>query len=247
MPKFAIGEYIFQSEKEAQDKINAIRHNSIEDTPLIGEDDTFMRCLITYHDDYGRTTRFNYIKHIAIRRSFCRQTGKRIKEFYIENFDGTLDVFSGMLKHYVGIPEDKKLRAYIGECCGLAIRDVILEVKLKAFSYDSTSIIKCQDTGISLNWNDADVDHSGEWPMSRIIDEWISTVTLSWDMLAPAKKLSNGHKLGGHEFKPEYAEKFLRFHNERAILRVIDHIHNIRKGNSGYRRVKKPSDQKSFL
>jgi hypothetical protein len=114
----------------------------------------------------------------------------------------------------------------------LAIRDITLDRKQRAFPNGMQSVAKCEATGVTLGWHDAHVDHSGEWPMVRITDAWLdSKAPLSWNVLTLQKPPAQGWRL-----TYEFAADFVKFHNERAVLQVIDKTHNLSKGSGGYQR-----------
>jgi hypothetical protein len=149
--------------------------------------------------------------------------------FYIEHFDGSRTTFSIDRKCYGGLPPQVRMRDVIGQCCGASIRDIARDHKQRAFPEGRNSVFVCEATGATLSWDDAHVDHSGKWPISRIADEWINgKMPLSWELIVPGEF--------GAVLRPDIAEDFVKFHNDRAVLQVIHKTHNLSKGSGGYER-----------
>jgi hypothetical protein len=232
MPKYSIGRFEFKTKSAAFGEIRHIKNDKVGlYEPLTGEDLELMRALLDAHDD-AAIGRFRDVKHIAVKEDV--QEGRSVvqRAFYVERHDGTQDTFSISPKWYKGLSEERRLRAAIGGCCNLAIRDITLDRKQRAFPNGTHSAAECEATGVLLGWHDAHVDHSGEWPMVRIIDAWLdSKEPLSWNLLTPQKPPAQGWRLTN-----EFAADFVKFHNERAVLQVIDKTHNLSKGSGGYQR-----------
>lgn len=232
MPEYSIGRFEFRSKGAAFNEIRHIKNDKVGlHEPLVGEDLELIRALLDQHDDAAQG-RFENVKHIAVKEDI--QPGRAVvqRAFYVERYDGTQDTFSISPNWYKGLSEGRRLRAAIGGCCNLAIRDITLQTKQRAFPNGIGSFAKCEGTGATLNWHEAHVDHSGEWPMVRITDEWLnSKEPLSWDFLTPQTPPAQGWRL-----TDEFVVDFVRFHNERAVLQVIQKTHNLSKGSGGYRR-----------
>jgi hypothetical protein len=232
MAKYVIGRFEFKTKRAAFDEIKRIKNDTVGlHVPLTGVDFDLMLALLSMHDD-AASGRFENVKHVAVKEDV--QAGRSIvqRAFYVERYDETQDTFSISPDWYKGLSEQRRLRAAIGGCCGLAIRDITLRHKQIAFPNGVQSIAKCEATGITLGWHDTHVDHSGDWPMVRITDEWLnSKVPLSWDFLILQKAPAQGWRL-----TDEKSADFVKFHNQRAVLQVVHKTHNLRKGSAGYQR-----------
>jgi hypothetical protein len=232
MPNYSIGRFEFKTKGAAFEEIRRIKNNTVGlHEPVTGVDLELLKALLNEHDD-AASGRFENFKHIAIREDV--QEGRSVvqRAFYVERVDGTQDTFSISPNWYKGLSEARRLRSAIGGCCNLAIRGITLDCKQRAFPNGISSVARCEATGISLGWHDAHVDHSGEWPMVRIINEWLdSKAPLSWNFLVPQKPPAQGWKLAD-----KFAADFVKFHNERAVLQVVDKTHNLSKGSGGYQR-----------
>ena len=106
---------------------------------------------------------------------------------------------------------------------GRALRDYMQPV-MSAYKNANFNGV-CELTGQKLSWNDAVVDHSGEWPFSRIVREWIA-VTRADKSFAIDTNI-------GLQMKPKWGEHFHRFHDERARLRIISRSENSKIGARG--------------
>jgi hypothetical protein len=72
--------------------------------------------------------------------------------------------------------------------------------------------IPCDETGDSVAWADAHVDHYGDWPFCRIVAEFVKEHGEPKLVSAAAKT----------RFKDDrVAEAFRQYHNERATLRIV--------------------------
>ena len=230
MAKYSIGRFEFATKGTAFDEIKKIKNEKYKlHDPIQGDDLELILALLEQHDDAGR--RFVNVKHIAAQEDI--QPGRKPQRaFYAEYFDGTRDVFSISPNWYKSMTEAARLRSSIGGCCSIHIRHITLAYKQAAFPNGAASTAKCEATGVTLGWYDADVDHSGDWPMVRIIQEWLdSKEPLSWDYL-----IRQTGEAAGWRLSHTMATDFVRFHNERAVLKVVHLSHNRSKGSGGYRR-----------
>jgi hypothetical protein len=232
MAKYSIGVFVFATKTAAFDEIKRIKNETVGlHEPLTGVDRELILALLDMHDD-AASGRFKNIKHVAVKEDV--QAGRSVvqRAFYVERYDGTQDTFSISPKWYNGLSEERRMRASIGACCNLAIRDIMLDRKQRAFPNGTRSVAKCEATGVTLGWHDAHVDHSDEWPMVRITDEWLnSNVPLSWDFLTLQIPPAQGWKLIDQK-----EADFVKFHNKRAVLQVVHKTHNLSKGSGGYQR-----------
>jgi hypothetical protein len=232
MAKYSIGRFEFKTKGGAFDEIRRIKNDTVGlHEPLTGDDLELIEALLCMHDD-APTGRFEDVNHIAVGEDV--QPGRPAQRaFYVQRHDGTRDTFSISPNWYKGLSDEERMRASIGACCNLAIRPVTLDHKQRAFPNGIQSVATCEATGIMLGWHDAHVDHSGEWPMVRITDEWLnSKVPLSWDFLTLQSPPAKGWRL-----TDEKRADFVKFHNDRAVLQVICKTHNLSKGSGGYRRT----------
>ena len=232
MPKYSIGRFEFKTKGAGFDEVRRIKNDTVGlHEPLTGVDLELILALLDQHDD-AASGRFKDVKHIAVKEDVQEGRSVAQRAFYVERHDGMQDTFSISPNWYKGLSEERRLRVAIGGCCNLAIRDITLDRKQSAFPNGLHSVAKCEATGVTLGWHDAHVDHSGEWPMVRIIDAWLdSKEPLSWDLLTPQNPPALGWRLTN-----EFVADFVKFHNERAVLQVIDKTHNLSKGSGGYRR-----------
>jgi len=230
MAKFTIGRFEFATKEAAFDEIKKIKNEKYKlHEPIQGDDLELILALLEQHDDAGR--RFLNVKHIAAQEDI--QPGRRRQRaLYVDSFDGIRDVFSISPKWYKGMTEEARLRSSIGGCCGIHIRHITLAHKQAAFPNGAASTAQCEATGATLGWHDADVDHSGDWPMVRIVQEWLDgKEPLSWNYLTKQTGEAAGWRL-----TDVMATDFVRFHDARAILKVVHLSHNRSKGSGGYRR-----------
>ncbi len=71
--------------------------------------------------------------------------------------------------------------------------------------------------------DDAVVDHSGSWPFSRILAEWS----------IGRGKIELVGRIGREFARDKDRADFVRFHDERAVLRIIHRRVNSSLGNRG--------------
>jgi hypothetical protein len=149
--------------------------------------------------------------------------------FWIIRVDGTEADFSiyNCLKNESSDP--KRLKAkYIKQACRTAISAVIDKYSRDRFSV--SDVISCDQTGVPITISQAHVDHYGEWPFARIVDEWIDGVIV--EMIDV-----EGHG-DGQTFRyfsnQDIADDFVKFHNERAVLRIVHKQVNMKDGSRGY-------------
>jgi len=116
--------------------------------------------------------------------------------------------------------------------CRKAIVPIVDGFKKDAFAHGMPS---CAITGELLSWENAVVDHGGEWPFRRIVDEYLVTLVDAgafWRV--PLKGIEKYEHFWVFSSQPA-REHWIRFHNRRAQLQIVSRTVNLQHGSRGYR------------
>jgi hypothetical protein len=203
--EITVGGRAFPSKKAALAAVRAVLNNTPLFLFLDGEDLALIRGLLDLHPE-----REEEIPGMPPTRGF-----------HIVRKDGSTIDFS----IYTPFESETRRRLNnIGFAARQAVRDITNSFKSRRFGDSETA--PCELTGNALRWDDAVVDHAGEWPFSRILTEWI-------ERRGAEPPLVDRGLYG--EFEPDAARDFCEFHNERAKLRLIHKMLNCSIGARGDR------------
>lgn len=202
--QFTIGRFVFASKGAALKAVQKVLNEVPLGVALEGDQFELIRELACMHSQANVkigiginaiTVQMNKIELLPPKRGF-----------WIHRIDGTSTDFSIYNPFEI---EKQRLKNNISWAARHAVRMVINNKKKEYFG--NQEVAACQISGRMLSWDDAVVDHYGEWKFEKIISTWF--------LLNPSVKLIERNF--GHEFLVADAESFLKFHNERAKLRVI--------------------------
>lgn len=149
---------------------------------------------------------------------------KPYKMFTLVRTDGTETDFS-----YRACIYPTSADADFREACRHAVVNDVLAFKRKAFESEANEFdeIRCAVSGELVAWDEAHVDHAPPWTFKRIVEAFIHDLGVDVPGVPLAGSEDNEFQ---HRFVDAgFAERFRRFHNERAHLRVVTKAANLER------------------
>jgi hypothetical protein len=179
---------------------------------ITGDDDVWLRNLITSHPDYPQ-------KFGDVVRFFVAATPYGGRCFWFENTAGIIDNFSSGSC----VDGNPPLRRRLVIACRAAAQPDVHA--FKAAYFNGARHAKCSATGETIHWDDAHVDHIV--PFIELATYWIDTSPdLSLADLSPDAPGAAGDTF----LNPSVADSFRRFHAAEATLRVVKASVNLSRG-----------------
>jgi hypothetical protein len=215
MPKFKIGERTFPTKGAALAAVRLVLNQNDIGNLLTGDDFIFIRALIDIHPSAAEKLAGGCVS-IGIRTNKVAGQ-KEQRGFYIVHDDRSETEFS-IFAPFRSVEQRRWLDL------NAAARSAVLEITstFKRIAFSGQDKVPCVVTGEMLSWGDAAVDHYGEWSFFRILSEW----------LIGREIVLIDHRIQ-REFNDSDKSDFIKFHNERALLRVIHKKENSRRGSRG--------------
>jgi len=132
---------------------------------------------------------------------------------YIKCINGEPNLFTNFLK-----------------ACRKAVEDDLKEVKRNYFQENSKAgKIKCQDTSELITFEETHVDHRQPNTFSVIVDLFIELNSIKLDDIEYNKIENYGHEF----FDNDLANKFKKYHKDKAKLRVVKKSRNLARSYQG--------------
>jgi hypothetical protein len=203
---FQVGEFTFRTKGQAIERLRAILRAAPIDAEVTGEDGRFVRAALDMHPN-ARQKIAGGVKRIVVRLGLpggCRAS----RQFRVVRYDDSETSFSYKACFRT---TEVNARRKVHQACRWAVVDATQAFKRRWRERDR----RCAATGRPLRGRDAQVDHDDPWPFARIVDEWLGTLPAP-PVLAPDPATGIDRIAS-----PILASSFRRFHDERAVLRVV--------------------------
>jgi uncharacterized protein DUF3223 len=200
-----IGDTFFRTKKDVLATVREIKKRNIVDVPLQGADLAFMRDVLDLHPSRDEKLARGFAG-IAMRLNLT-PGGAPDHGFHVLHPDGTSSPFSFLVALGVkpAVPDPRAAARF-------AVADDIVAYKKQRFAGGDTIID--DETGEELRWEDAEVDHAGNWPFRRI---WVEYVIA----FGRPNNLVKAEQGIGWVLPPAEAERFREFHKQLAVLRIV--------------------------
>lgn len=208
---------VIGTKQELQNECKRILNAPSRPGPLHGRDAAFMLAAAGYHPTLDSP---ESIARIEIRVN--PPYGSR--GFWAIYDNGEERSFS-----YKNVLSD--LNAVYRRRFNLATRSAVTPMARAFLAENFTGV--CAVTGKRITAQAAHVDHAPPWPMARIQDEFVTAFRINlesdeyYDQSQPV-----------WAFTTAWSARFIKFHNDRATLRIIDGSANSQFGAHGYVRAK---------
>lgn len=205
MPRFTIGRRGFPTKGAAEKKVREVLHGATIGQPLVGADFDLIRALVDLHPSAKEKLAGGCVT-IEVRLNPPYKSKDR--GFWIVHEDGSTIDFSYKIALSGKRHSDDR---HLVQACRSAIRAVVSSYKRDRFNGRAMAL--CEMTGEAMSWDEAIVHHHGEWPFKRIASEWLAQCqVLPRVFVALLDVVFDDVK---------EANDFLRFHNDRAQLRLV--------------------------
>jgi hypothetical protein len=222
-----VGGQIFRTQDALKEKARALLRDYDAEQFVAAKDWFFLAQLVRRHPDANQKIGAG-IAHFQ-RRENKREEWAYAPGFWIIRVDGSEEAFSiyDCLRENPPSPE-KRFLDKVMSCCRASISETVFEFKNRHFG--GRTMARCEVSNVLMSFSEASVDHFGEWPFIRIVDEWLMTVSDSFWSLPVGDD-----DLGVSFTNPAASADFRRFHDDHATLMVIHKSINSSKGSGGYK------------
>ncbi len=185
---------------------------------VVGDDDKWLRELVTAHPDYPQ--KFGAQGAAGIVRFFVALDGRYKKPgFWFESACGIVDNFSTVVC-INGMPP---LRSRLLTACRTTVQEDMHAYKAVRFGNSKWAV--CDATGEPIHWDDAHVDHIV--PFSQLAGAWVD----ARPHLTVADLAEDGVGAVSESFAdPALAAEFRQFHAEHAKVRLVAAKVNMSRG-----------------
>jgi hypothetical protein len=222
-PEFHLAGKIYTVKAQIKANVRHIVTEAALNTPLTGKYFDFMRDLFSYHPR-AELKIGPGIETIVVRVS-SRHSNNR--EFWIKQRGGEEFIDISWTECLKATPALVEFR----NACRLAVKATTQAFCDAEFAKSAErELLRCPIAGNDFSREEAHVDHDDPWPFRRIVDEFIKREGID------VHKVDYDGFEHGSTFitlrDPRLADKFVRFHNDVARLRVVS-----RSGNLGRSRT----------
>jgi len=217
-PKYRIGSETFATKRAIIDRAKGILAHTDFGGELTGDDLAFMLALLQRHPKAERKIGPGVR---AIRVELNTHWTPR-KAFVLVRVDSSETDFS-----FYSCVSKRPARADFNAACRTSVVEDVLAFKQWVFDAgaDAENKVACAITGERVGWDEAHVDHAPPWTFKAIVDSFASEIEVD---AARVPLTGDGDNECRSAFADaEMAERFRRFHNERARLRVVTNAANL--------------------
>lgn len=219
MPKrepITIAGRTFNTKSELRDYIRSIVASYENEDPLDGPDTTFVEALILYGHPQAETKIGPGIDYVIVRRNPVYTS---TRGFHLFRVDGT-DTDVSWTECLKPTPHYKKVIR--------ALR-VLVEPQTMAFKqrfFDENGSVPCPLTGEWITFLSSHVDHVPPLTFDVLVDRFCREFAVDLNAVLLRNELADNvyvDELGDDEL----AERWVRFHDEHAVLRVVSRLANL--------------------
>lgn len=218
MVEYIYGNQIFNTKKDILDYVRNNVFNVYKSHVLLSSEHfAFMCDLLLGHPNAKQKIGVG-LKHMWIQTNPPYPT----RGFWFGRVDGTKGNFS--FRNCVMPPPTSKQK--LKRALRLIVRSVTYQRKVMFFQNSPVRV--CEVTGKEINWHNSDVDHAPPNTFQKIFDDFIYERQINMDLI----QYRSGSKVVGYQLCDKaIRDDWFRFHNNRAILRVLSVEGNRANGN----------------
>ena len=219
-----IADLEFQTKKDALNYYKAILNSYKVGDKLSEKDNADVLKLLKMHPEYQLKVGVG-IKCIRVVNIPKYNT----KAFEITRIDDTTDIFS-YIKCFNSAKSDF---TKFSRACRETVEEDLRNVKLAYFQqFSNKGLVKCQETGELLKWENVHTDHRQPNTFSVIVDRFVELYKIDIQNIKYIEVLDGQNKFEDENLK----RKFKEYHKEKANLRIVRK--NLNLGRSYQARVK---------
>jgi hypothetical protein len=215
-----IGENIFPTKKKALEFYKQILNSYEPNNELSDEDFDLVFNLLKIHPNSVQKVGAGISKLTVERDEY------NTKCFHLTRIDGSKEHFSYM-KCINGEPNHF---TNFSKACRKAVEDDLKEAKQNYFKENAKNgKVKCQDTSELIAFEEAHIDHRQPNTFSVIVDRFIELNDIDMPNVGYDKSENYGHVFCDKEL----ADKFRKYHKDKATLRVVQKSRNLTRSYQG--------------
>jgi len=209
-----IGEHCFKTKTEAIEFYKDILNSYSEGEELISVDFENVFNLLKHHPN-SKEKIGNGLEKIIVKNGEYK-----LNCFHLVRLDGSIEDFS----YRKCINGESNRFSLFSQACRKAIENDLKEVKQRYFKNNSKKgLVKCQDTGELIDYENAHVDHRQPNTFSVIVDRFIELNKIDLEKVEYDRINNYGHKL----IEKQIEKLFREYHAEKANLRVVNRKRNL--------------------
>ncbi len=209
-----IGNHSFKTKKKAIEFYKQILNSYLEGEQLNSIDFENIFSLLQKHPD------FKIKIGTGIKKIVVKNSGYKLNCFHLIRIDGTIEDFS-YLKCINGEPS---IFSIFSQACRKAVEIDMKNIKQDYFkTHSKNGLVKCQETGILINFEKTHVDHRQPNTFSVIVDRFIELNRIDLESVQYDKIENYGHRL----IDKRLEEDFRKYHAEKANLRIVTKEKNL--------------------
>lgn len=220
MAKVTIGEFEFNTKKEAKELYKDILNNSDLDEPLKDEAFNYVMALLLNHPNVNTKMANQKVKSLIVAQgkyTFNRCFHLVRQDDSIENFSIDKCIngeYSGFRKFSIAARQ--------------VVEDELLQYKIKYFEAkgNENNKVKCTISGELISKDEAHVDHREPFTFSAIVHFFIQSKNIDLDKI----KYCSENQYGNTFEDTNLIDEFRIWHKQNAILRIVSKSKNMSKG-----------------
>lgn len=212
-----IGAFHFPSKASAQFAVKSIIEQYQDGEAITGAHFEFLLSLVGLHKSASKkigsgVTKFFVKSNPLHRNNRC---------LYIERTDGSCTDFSYLKCVGARNPIQDRYTALRN-----AVADQITSFRLREFS---RGVVRCSVSGRELDVSDCHIDHKFPLTFRVLVENWLVSASINIDAVKIDDSTDN--RIGRIMTDARQRESWSDFHRNRAVLRPLDRIENLRLGS----------------
>lgn len=220
MAKITLGEFEFNTKKEAKELYKDILNNSALDELLQGEAFDYVMALLLNHPNVTAKMAGQQVKALIVSQGKYQPN----RCFHLVRQDDSIEDFS-ISKCIDG--EYSGFRKF-SIAARQVVEDELLQYKIKYFEEksDENNKVKCTISGELISKDEAHVDHREPFTFSAIVHFFIQSKNIDLDKIKYCSENQYGNTFGDINL----IDEFRIWHKQNAILRIVSKSKNMSKG-----------------
>ena len=220
MAKITIGEFEFNTKKEAKELYKDILNNSNLDEALKGEAFNYVMALLLNHPNVNTKMAGQQVKSLIVSQGKYQSN----RCFHLIREDDSIEDFS------IGKCIDGEYSGFrkFSIAARQVVEDELLQYKIKYFEEkgNKDNKVKCTISGELISKDEAHVDHREPFTFSAIVHFFIQSKNIDLDKI----KYCNENQYGNIFEDTALINEFNEWHKQNAILRIVSKSKNMSKG-----------------
>jgi hypothetical protein len=220
MAKITLGEFEFDTKKEAKELYRDILNSADLDKPLEGEIFDYVMALLLNHPNVNAKINNQKVKYLIV--SQAKYQFNRC--FHLVREDDSIEDFS------IGKCIDGEYSGFrkFSIAARQVVEDELLQYKIKYFEEkaNENNKVKCTISGELISKDEAHVDHREPFTFSAIVHFFIQSKSIDLDKI----EYCSENQYGNIFVDTVLIDEFSKWHKQNAMLRIVSKSKNMSKG-----------------